>query len=431
MNEINSTFPKAGVRIIDDLVFNFDDLVDCSQLRPRFLGCSTLRDQIENMTDKVEASAPPATMAATGRTLEAFKAKMDLIADLSKAKNKAAKDKRQAESILKRQDMRRMLIRAKRYLGMAKKNDDESSIPDFNALSITSLDITHTAPLPFDSDAIFIAVDVEAFEYPPHPITEIGVAVLDTRDLRNHAPGTNGGDWQKHIRAQHFLVSEHKNKVNQKWVAGCPDKFEFNHRESTIIPDAQVANAVSDCFKPPYCSKSPSMKDTLEKRNVILVGHDINQDINYLRRLGISLTNFTCIIDTIDTAALFRAYNQDPNTRSLGHICAEFDLLAWHLHNAGNDAVYTLWAMLAICVKHSTEEGSEEAAEKREVKFKEKTETAIEQAKEKVKEESEGWEAMGDDGGVPITPGEMVEKQAESKKAKGVLYTMGGNVLDV
>ena len=75
------------------------------------------------------------------------------------------------------------------------------------------------------------------------------------------------------------------------------------------------------------------------------------QDINYLQKIGVNITNSGSIIDNVDTAEMYRVRTRDPNPKSLGMIIYDFDLVAWHLHNAGNDAVYTMWAMLAICVE--------------------------------------------------------------------------------
>ena len=69
----------------------------------------------------------------------------------------------------------------------------------------------------------------------------------------------------------------------------------------------------------------------------------------------------------------------------------------------GNDAVYTIWAMLAICVKAASDRGSEEQRKAHEESLEKRTGYAVEQAKERVKNGSVGWEAAeDDDGGVPL-----------------------------
>lgn len=52
---------------------------------------------------------------------------------------------------------------------------------------------------------------------------------------------------------------------------------------------------------------------------------------------------------------MWRALKREVNPRSLSAILAEIGIAAWNLHNAGNDAVYTLQAMLGIACKHLVE----------------------------------------------------------------------------
>ena len=62
----------------------------------------------------------------------------------------------------------------------------------------------------------------------------------------------------------------------------------------------------------------------------------------------------------MSTASLTRphTFHPEPNPRSLGNILYAFDQTAWHTHNAGNDAVYTLWAVLALSVGAAAQSGS-------------------------------------------------------------------------
>ena len=78
-----------------------------------------------------------------------------------------------------------------------------------------------------EGSVVFICVDVEAYERPPHPITEIGIASLDTRNIASVAPGLGGVNWTKLVRARHFRINEHKHLQNSDFVSGCADRFEF------------------------------------------------------------------------------------------------------------------------------------------------------------------------------------------------------------
>lgn len=368
-----------------------------------------------------------------------FREKMELAQEISKSKSKAAKKARQEQHVLRRHDMVRSMKRTQQYLGMTPAPPPpqdphavldsgeplESLESELASLSLSAIDTTKVMPYDFNRDVIFIAFDVEAYERPPRQVTEIGVATLDTRDLKLLAPGTNGVDWQKAIRAHHLRVAEYKNLVNKDFVEGCPDKFEFG--KSEFVSKDNLHAAIAACFKPPY-SGPFGTKNEEEVRKVVLVGHDVGQDINYLRQIGVNVTNIGGIIDTVDTAEMYRVKNKDPNARSLGSILYEFDFTGWNLHNAGNDAVYTMWAMLAICVKNASERESEKAAVELEEALRVRKEMAVQQALEKVRDDTEGWE-LEEDGGVALEQ----EKPAFGPPRPGekVFYTSGGAVLDV
>jgi hypothetical protein len=60
------------------------------------------------------------------------------------------------------------------------------------------------------------------------------------------------------------------------------------------------------------------------------------------------------IVEALDTAVLYRVLLRDPQTQSLGKMMVGLGRTAWHLHNAGNDARYTLEALVALLVKART-----------------------------------------------------------------------------
>lgn len=142
------------------------------------------------------------------RSVEAFKAKVDAANAVNKAKKKNGKAQTFQNAIVQRQDMVRQGLRAQRYLGLLPKTE-LSLMPDISTLNISdSIDVTKPAPYAFDMDAIFIAIDFEAYESPPRMVTEIGIATLDTRDLKGVAPGEVGKEWHKAIRGRHIRVDE-------------------------------------------------------------------------------------------------------------------------------------------------------------------------------------------------------------------------------
>ena len=100
-------------------------------------------------------------------------------------------------------------------------------VADYEQSRSADFDPDKQAPYEQEGDVVFVCVDVEANERNANQITEIGIATLDTRDLKSLIPGARGVNWQAKIRARHFRIKEYKHIVNTDFVSGCPDRFEF------------------------------------------------------------------------------------------------------------------------------------------------------------------------------------------------------------
>lgn len=143
---------------------------------------------------------------------------------------------------------------------------------------------------------------------------------------------------------------------------------------------------------------------------------------------------------------MWRALKREVNPRSLITILGELGIIGWNLHNAGNDAVYTLQAMLGIACKHLVDRKIER---KEKDKLKKdriseyvtyqllflqfpssilhvpsldtiltyQTNRAVKEAVELAYEREEGWSSDGSDGGDRITP-EKAEAQKAADAAK-------------
>jgi DNA polymerase III alpha subunit (gram-positive type) len=121
--------------------------------------------------------------------------------------------------------------------------------------------------------------------------------------------------------------------------------------ESEFIALKDASATIARCFRHPFSKKGETSLEDLPKRNVILVGHDIRQDVAYMRKVGFEVYNMSNLMEEVDTAAMWRYTTRDANIRSLGSILADLGIVGWNLHNAGNDAAYTLQAMISIAVK--------------------------------------------------------------------------------
>jgi hypothetical protein len=254
---------------------------------------------------------------------------------------------------------------------------------------------------------VFVCIDVEAYERSNKIITEIGVATLDTRDLVGVAPGIAGKDWQQKIRARHFRIKENKIYRNGEFVADAADQFEYGDSEFVSIKDAPAV--IASCFKYPFSKadeEGAEAPEDEEKRNIIFVAHDVNTDIQFLRQVGYDPLNLSNLLETIDTASLYRAHKRDPNAKSVGSILYDFNFIGWNLHNAGNDAVYTMWIMLATCVREANGRGKSETEKERQAKLEADIAASVDKAREMVLEDHAGWAEEGEndnnDGGAPV-----------------------------
>jgi hypothetical protein len=115
-------------------------------------------------------------------------------------------------------------------------------------------------------------------------------------------------------------------------------------------------------------------------RDVVLVGHDLDGDLHHLSRLQSKVfSNLPHpdatqqhaasetparqhIIESLDTARLYQALKNETNLPSLAKILQVIDRTGWHLHNGGNDARYTLEAMLGILILARQEDDAPTAA---------------------------------------------------------------------
>lgn len=262
--------------------------------------------------------------------------------------------------------------------------------------------------LPYDSDTsvIFISVDVEAFEFNQKLITEIGISTLDTIDLLGLQPGAKGNNWAAKIRSRHFRIREHGRRLNKVHVEGCPEKFDFG--QSEWIYERDVNSVLERCFnpsQPSYLSRT---------RKVVLVGHDVAADMKYLTEVGFDVTRM--ISDRIDTSDLYKASRRDGRPSALSALLLHYGIAAKHLHNAGNDASYTLRVMVAIALDDSQ---NKKNAEQWEIEKGNRIEAACEVARAKVCADFEGWSTSEEDVTNSSTLSSAID-QGHRRKASGI-----------
>lgn len=203
------------------------------------------------------------------------------------------------------------------------------------------MDLSVPLPFPLEDDVVFICFDIETYERIPKLVTEIGFAILDTRDIRGVAPGDDGKDWFPFIQARHFRVKEYKHYTNKDFVRGCPEFFMFG--SSQTIGLDRVHETCLEVMTP----KTPSG----EYRNVVVVGHDVAQDVDLILTVDLDVYDLPGLKEIVDNQRMQQHRKRFYNPKGLSSVLTDLEIQHSYLHNAGNDAVYTLQSMLAHSVR--------------------------------------------------------------------------------
>jgi len=152
----------------------------------------------------------------------------------------------------------------------------------------------------------FVTIDVENYEWNQNWIMEIGMSIFS----RSTSP-----------TSRHFIIAEHKNRFNKKYVED--NKYNFNFGESEIVNLPHAASII---------------RKEIHK-GAIVVGHSMKLDTKALGVLDINVKY------TMDTQKLYSVVSNNNATISLTNLLNHYDIKHKHLHNGGNDAHYTSQAL--------------------------------------------------------------------------------------
>ncbi|KAI1437698.1 hypothetical protein GGR50DRAFT_691965 [Xylaria sp. CBS 124048] len=313
---------------------------DWSTPRPRFIGHADSIRAFDNLRPYAKYLPLDQLDHLIPEKLKLYGVKMDRIYEAitskrRRAKNVAAEQKRLA----RRKNCSRTIKRAQRYLGLRK--DGLNSQTD--VLATEEWDVSKPALFQAREHYRIVCIDCEAWEMNPHRITEIGLAILDTGDIVDIPPGEKGENWWTRIRTHHLRIEEYKHIVNKKYLQGCPDSFNFG--QSEMVSQKHVKDTVRSLIL--------GNDESGNQKPIIMVGHDLGNDLKFLTKVGFDPWATEHIIDEIDTMAMFNRIERCLESRNLGLVCAMMDIIGSNYHNAGNDAAYTLYAMIAMAIKRT------------------------------------------------------------------------------
>jgi DNA polymerase III alpha subunit (gram-positive type) len=116
-------------------------------------------------------------------------------------------------------------------------------------------------------------------------------------------------------------------------------------RVSTFPEEFELPEAIESILAP-YINK---------KRQIVFVAHDIRADIKYLSNVGFEVLALTGLVEQLDTKEIHQAWKESDQGKSLRHILNDLFIQSKHLHNAGNDAVFTLRALIGVAIEEIRE----------------------------------------------------------------------------
>jgi len=212
--------------------------------------------------------------------------------------------------------MKRQFILLQHLLGL---RSSPSEAPTFCSLPNSSI-----------KDIVFVCIDTEFISDGRklcHQAFQFGISMLDTRDLQSliSAPRSAPPRLPDLLKTHNFCAAspEYCLKVSNKYLFGESETIrleEIQPRIQAIIPD----------------------------RDIVLVMHDGNNDLRFAKELGISIQ----AICTIDTQMVAQHPLQLTHKASLRELLIILNCPFQHIHVAGNDANFTLRALLMLAVRN-------------------------------------------------------------------------------
>ncbi|KAL8420064.1 hypothetical protein RB594_003007 [Gaeumannomyces avenae] len=321
--------------------------------RPRYLGRSASSADFDRLREELSSMRPTAEPleGATGQAIELFRDLVDGLCRFSDNKNGAAKRKKKArQRVAARQQWGRATKRVQRYLGIRQKTRGRNTIPrakDSNTggtPDISGLTLKQQKP-----DIKLVCVDVETYERSHDLVTEIGFAELDTSRLRGIPPGDGCQNWFSLIQGSHYIIKENSWAKNGIHVEDNRRNYSFG--TSNVVPLRTMHKIVEKTLGRRGLKAEYERSDEAQLAPVVLVGHDIAADIEHLQKIGYDARKAPRIVDVIDTAQMHQHWRREKNPASLGRVLAGLEISHRYLHNAGNDAMYTLQALLVLASK--------------------------------------------------------------------------------
>ncbi|KAK0882374.1 hypothetical protein LTR87_003898 [Friedmanniomyces endolithicus] len=204
---------------------------------------------------------------------------------------------------------------------------------------------------------VFICIDCEAFEHDQSKITEIGVAVLDTRDCADLWLGADEQQWIEKIQYAHYRPVQYADLRNKNFIQGCAEGFNFGSTAWINLEDAKPI--LRRIFKyPSQLHQAGDLSTPLWdcRCQTVFVAHGASNDTAFLRKLDFDMESDGQVSLTVDTQRV--AGGSKRAAIGLHRLLLSMGVQPINLHNAGNDAAYTLQSMVMMACRDSANPGT-------------------------------------------------------------------------
>ncbi|KAL7893697.1 hypothetical protein HDV63DRAFT_386197 [Trichoderma sp. SZMC 28014] len=202
--------------------------------------------------------------------------------------------------------------------------------PDGLRLLWEYLGLATEQPTPDSLDVVIVSIDfenasglVQFTEDSSHLQSQLGVAMLDTRNLSSASPLPP----EAVISTHNFVTGP------RRYYTAAAAKFLFGTTLKTSINGliSQLESLIS------------------RARKIVLVGHAISNELRVLQHFNFDLR--TSIIGIFDTMIIASEAIPSSSLCSLGHLLKKLHCPFSDLHSAGNDAHFTLRCLLLLATK--------------------------------------------------------------------------------
>lgn len=173
-----------------------------------------------------------------------------------------------------------------------------------------------------------ICVDLEAFEFNTKIVTEVGISIYDpVKEATSLFPS---------IVNIHIILEETKHLRNGSFVHDHKDNFLGGN--SLMLKQSVAVDFIQTLFNYYFKDRKEMGYETA------FVAHNGSGDIRWLNQLGVQTPEKFKLLDTQN----IHAASHGQNGNSLGALLKRCHVPHSFLHNAGNDAYFTLVALLKI-----------------------------------------------------------------------------------